>query len=419
MDDRQRPRRLRRGLGRGRGDASLPRPARRGRAASHRPRRHRDAPRGDACRRADGSVAAVEHQWPGAVVAARATSTSSSSRVDRRPTWRWRVGAHVLEKSLFLVHGRETSVVEYRLARRARRASSTCARSWSCAITTRSSTRTARSAPRPTSLERPRAPAPGDRPARAGLAASARALPAVAGLVPELRVRVRARARPRLPRGRDVAGHVRARRSSRAARFILALSTESEEDGRLPPAGARPRARCRRGVGGRERAPRRGRARRRRARRAPATASAACRADGARAAGPRRGPVPGRGPARADGDRRLPVVHRLGPRLDDRAARACCAPPAGSTWRAASSRRSRRSSQGGLLPEPLPRGRARRAEYGTVDAALWFAVAADAYLAQSGDDAFLDAVLAPALEAILDGYAAGHALRHPRRAPTA
>jgi predicted glycogen debranching enzyme len=62
---------------------------------------------------------------------------------------------------------------------------------------------------------------------------------------------------------------------------------------------------------------------------------------------------------------------------------------------------------GGLLPNRFPEGVAGEPDYGTIDAALWFAVAGDSYLEMSGDDAFLAAVLDPALEAILEGYAAG------------
>jgi predicted glycogen debranching enzyme len=62
--------------------------------------------------------------------------------------------------------------------------------------------------------------------------------------------------------------------------------------------------------------------------------------------------------------------------------------------------------QDGLLPNRFVEG-SSDADYGSVDAALWFAVAAHDYWASSKDDEFLRSTLAPTLGATLDAFARG------------
>lgn len=61
---------------------------------------------------------------------------------------------------------------------------------------------------------------------------------------------------------------------------------------------------------------------------------------------------------------------------------------------------------GGMLPNRFP-DRGATPEYNTVDAALWFAEAARAYVAATDDDAFLRATLLPAVRAIVAAHVAG------------
>ncbi len=257
MDDRQRSRRLRRGLGRGGGDASLPRPAGVGRAASHRPRRDRDAPRGDA---ADARRVRPAVEPP---VARRGVAAGPPQPrvLHRRPPAHVALAGRPARAREVAVPGPRPRVQRRRVspARRAR------LRARPAPV--RGHARPPRADPREPRVphpgrraRRPRAPAPGDRPAGAVAVPQQRPLPALAGVVPELRVSVRARARPRLPRGRDVARHVRG--VARAGRALPPRAVDRERGGRPPAARrARPRTLRRRGVGGRERAPRRGRAR--------------------------------------------------------------------------------------------------------------------------------------------------------------
>lgn len=60
---------------------------------------------------------------------------------------------------------------------------------------------------------------------------------------------------------------------------------------------------------------------------------------------------------------------------------------------------------GGMLPNRFPDD-GSAPEYNTVDAALWFIEAVRAYIAHTGDRAFL-ATIFPALEAVVDGYTNG------------
>ncbi len=64
-------------------------------------------------RTANGEWPLSSHQWPGAVEP-RGHLHLEFFTLARRPTWRWRVQDLFLEKSLFLVHGRNTALIEYR-----------------------------------------------------------------------------------------------------------------------------------------------------------------------------------------------------------------------------------------------------------------------------------------------------------------
>ncbi len=66
-----------------------------------------------------------------------------------------------------------------------------------------------------------------------------------------------------------------------------------------------------------------------------------------------------------------------------------------------------RFSEGGLMPNRFVEGAGDVPDYGSVDAALWFAVAAADHVAARRDDEFLRAVLAPTLAATLDCFAQG------------
>ncbi|MEP7027563.1 MAG: amylo-alpha-1,6-glucosidase [Candidatus Eisenbacteria bacterium] len=66
-----------------------------------------------------------------------------------------------------------------------------------------------------------------------------------------------------------------------------------------------------------------------------------------------------------------------------------------------------RHSRDGLMPNRFVEGKGAAPDYGSVDAALWFAVAGADYLAASKDKAFLAATIAPALADTLDSFARG------------
>jgi predicted glycogen debranching enzyme len=64
-------------------------------------------------------------------------------------------------------------------------------------------------------------------------------------------------------------------------------------------------------------------------------------------------------------------------------------------------------AEAGLLPNRFVEGDGGAPEYGSVDAALWFAVAAADHHAAAKDKAFLASTLAPTLAATLDAFARG------------
>ena len=113
---------------------------------------------------------------------------------------------------------------------------------------------------------------------------------------------------------------------------------------------------------------------------------------------------------RAHGDRRLPLVHRLGTRHLHRPARSV--PGHGPARRRArrSSAHGRRRSREGMLPNRFPDA-ATPPEYNSVDASLWFVVAAHELLARARRRRWSRRrsarALAAAVAAIVDGYAAG------------
>ena len=114
----------------------------------------------------------------------------------------------------------------------------------------------------------------------------------------------------------------------------------------------------------------------------------------------------------AHGHRRLPLVHRLGPRHHDQPRRpdAVHGPCARGRVHPAHVRavRARRTH-----PQLFSR-RAAEGLYHTADATLWFFHAIDRYLAATGDRQTLVALL-PTLRAIVEHHLARHALRHRRR----
>jgi glycogen debranching enzyme len=356
----------------------------------------------------DGSIALSSHQWPG-TVAPQGHLHLEFFTVARRPTWRWRVGALVLEKSVFMVHGRNTSVIEYRvldgpggeLALRpfvVQRDHHVLTRE-SRAFRTTADVDEGRVRLRPAI----------DLPALWMCPSAGRFLPwpvwyqnfeypieVERGL--EFREDAMSPgpfAVPLVPGGR----------------FVLALSTEAEGTDFLPPAGP-----------GLE-----------------AWADAAWQAEQERLDAVERGPARGRAlrhaGAVAGGEERLPAasLSRLALAADQFLVEGVHGPTviAGYPWFTDWGRDAMialpglllatgrldvgrgiletfaRFVEGGMLPNRFPEGAAGRPEYGAIDAALWFAVAGDAWLELSDDEAFLDAVLAPALTAILDGYAAG------------
>ncbi len=99
------------------------------------------------------------------------------------------------------------------------------------------------------------------------------------------------------------------------------------------------------------------------------------------------------------------MVHRLGPRHDDRAPRAPARDrPRGRCGRGAAHVR-RRASPTASCPNRFPDA-GGPAEYNTIDASLWFVQAVRAYVAHTADTAFLREIF-PALEAVIAGYRAG------------
>jgi glycogen debranching enzyme len=83
------------------------------------------------------------------------------------------------------------------------------------------------------------------------------------------------------------------------------------------------------------------------------------------------------------------------------AASAPGAAPTGATAARAAGARATATAATAATAEPLP------ADYGSVDAALWFAVAAADWFALTGDRAFLRDTLAPTLAATLEAFARG------------
>ena len=81
-----------------------------------------------------------------------------------------------------------------------------------------------------------------------------------------------------------------------------------------------------------------------------------------------------------------PLVRRLGPRHDDRAARAVPRDRAGWTSPRTILDTFARFVDGGHAAQPVSRQPATRPEYNTVDATLWFVEAWRAYLEATGDD---------------------------------
>ncbi|MEO6462325.1 MAG: amylo-alpha-1,6-glucosidase, partial [Candidatus Eisenbacteria bacterium] len=359
----------------------------------------------------DGApVPLSSHQWPGAVAPQGHVHLEFFS-LGRRPTWRWRVGPLVLEKSIFMVQGRNTSLVEYRHLDGP-----------ACELDLR-----------PFVVQRD----------HHLLTRESRAFRTTADVV-DGRVRVRpaidlpalwlsASAGRFLPwpvwyqnfeyafeveRGLDFREDAMSPGPFAVAlepggRFVLALSTEDEETSALPPAGAA----------------------------LERWSDAAWEAELARLAeveeGPRRARAL-RGPGVATtgaGEERLPPesLALLARAADQFLVEGVHGPTviAGYPWFTDWGRDSMialpglllatgrlevgrgildtfaRFVAGGLLPNRFPEGASGQPEYGTIDAALWFAVAGDAYLELSDDEAFLAAVLVPALEAILEGYSAG------------
>ena len=359
---------------------------------------------------ADGvSTPLSSHQWPGTVAPQGHLHLELFTRA-RRPTWRWRLGPRVLEKSLFLVRGRNTSLVEYRLLDGpaceldlrpfvVQRDHHTLTRE-NRAFRTTADVVAGRVRVRPAI----------DLPALWLAASGGRFLPWPVWYQNfEYAFEVE--------RGLDFREDAMSPGTFAVAleaggRFVLALSTEEEETDALPPAG-------------------------------PALerwTDAAWTAEDARLAAAEAGPARGRalrGGARAsgDGERRLPAdsLALLARAADEFLVEGIHGPTviAGYPWFTDWGRDAMIALPGlllatgrldagrgildtfasfvadGLLPNRFPEAASGQPEYGTIDAALWFAVAGDAYLELSDDEAFLESTLAPALAAILEGYAAG------------
>jgi glycogen debranching enzyme len=349
----------------------------------------------------DGSVALSSHQWPG-TVAPQGHVHLEFFTVARRPTWRWRVGPLVLEKSLFLVRGRNTSLVEYRLLD-----GPPCELALRPFVVQRDHhllTRESRAfrTTADVAAGRVRVRPAIDLPALWMCASAGRFLPWPVWYQNfEYAFEVE--------RGLDFREDAMSPGAfavplAPGERFVLALSTEEEETDALPPAGP-PLERW---------------------------SEEAWATESARLDGLERGPAR---PPRADAEERLPAdtLALLVRAADQFLVEGIHGPTviAGYPWFTDWGRDSMialpgllratgrvdaargildtfaRFVAGGLLPNRFPEGASGQPEYGAIDAALWFAVAADAYLERSDDAAFLDAVLAPALDAILEGYAAG------------
>jgi glycogen debranching enzyme len=360
-----------------------------------------------------GSTPLSSHQWPGTVAPQGHLHLEFFTR-GPRPTWHWRVGPRRIEKSIFLVHGRDTSLVEYRLLDGP-----------ACELDLR-----------PFVVQRD----------HHLLTRESRAFRTTADVI-DGRVRVRpaidlpalwlaSSAGPFLPwpvwyqnfeypfeveRGLDFREDAMSPGTfavplEPGGRFVLALSTEGEETAALPPAGSA----------------------------LERWADQAWQEEEARLAEVARGPGRGRalrgGPGaiearRRESERRLPAesLALLAQAADQFLVEGIRGPTviAGYPWFTDWGRDSMIALPGlllvtgrldagrgildtfagflagGLLPNRFPEAASGQAEYGTIDAALWFAVAGDAYLELSDDEAFLESVLAPALEAILEGYARG------------
>ena len=114
------------------------------------------------------------------------------------------------------------------------------------------------------------------------------------------------------------------------------------------------------------------------------------------------------------GHRRLPLVHRLGPRHDDQPRRADAAhrPLRGDA--ASILRTFAQHVRDGLIPNLFPEG-AAEGLYHTADATLWFFHALDSLRAAHRRRATLRRSLAPAVAEIVEQHVRGHALRHRRR----
>ncbi len=355
----------------------------------------------------DGTVALSSHQWPGAVSPSGHLNLEFFT-VDRRPTWRWRVGAHVLEKSLFMMHGRETTLIEYRLldgpACELDLRPFVVMRDHHNLIRENRAFRTTADVLDGRVHLRPAI----DLPALWLCPSAGRFLPWPVWYQNfeyafELERGLEFREDAMSPGPFAVS-------LEPGGRFVLALSTEAEGDAFVPPAGA-----------GLER-----------------FTDSAWEVENARLEAIERAPARVRGADRggaAAGERRLPAgaLALLARAADQFLVEGVHGPTviAGYPWFTDWGRDSMIALPGllsatgrldaargilgtfapfiadGMLPNRFAEGQGGEPEYGAIDAALWFAVAADAYLAQSDDDAFLDAVLAPALEAILEGYAAG------------
>ena len=358
----------------------------------------------------DGAVPLSSHQWPG-TVSPEGHLHLEFFTAGRRPTWRWRVGALVLEKSVFMVHGRNTSLVEYRhvdgppceldlrpfLVQRDHHVLTRENR----AFRTQADVLDGRVRLRP-AIELP------------ALWMS----PSAGRFLPWPVWYQNFEYAFEVERGLDF--HEDAMSPGPFAvpleaggRFVLALSTEDESSGALPPAGAALERWADTAW----------------AREEERLIAAEC--------GPSRIVVPAATPAGgvAAEETRLPAatLALLARAADQFLVTGVHGPTviAGYPWFTDWGRDSMialpgllratgrldagrgiletfaRFVEGGLLPNRFPEGVGGQPEYGTIDAALWFAVAGDAYLELSGDDAFLALVLDPALEAILEGYATG------------
>ena len=213
-------------------------------------------------------------------------------------------------------------------------------------------------------------------------------------LVPQLPLRRGAGARPRLRRGPRLA-----RRAAagiwRAGEAVWILAAERHAARRAAPASAAPQL-CRRLRDAEQRAP-------------PASRRRLHRAADAyivRRGAARRSSPAIRGSPTGGATRSSPCA-------------ACASPPAGSTTRATSCSQWAGAVSEGMLPNRFP-DHGDAPEFNSVDASLWYVVAVHEFLRRRrGARRTLTTrdqqALRDAVEAILDGYAARHALRHPLR----